>query len=133
GVLGAEALALIDEIAYQTGLAEDKRPERRESNYLLLGNFVSSSPERRTKYAEKFYSYLEESKLDKQTIKIEGGRTRRNFGHLNSYNSRISKLFKEYRDIEDSKIDAKEKKKRLDEKQRKINALYKEAVEKVEK
>ena len=63
------ALALTDELAYYTGFAEDKRPEQREANYLLLGNFVSSSPSR-TKYVNEFYEYLREAEQNKRAQKL---------------------------------------------------------------
>lgn len=133
GLLGADALALIDEIAYQTGLAEDKRPAQREANYLLLGNFVTTSPPSRTKYQERFYELLEEQKHSKEIEKREGKASSKNLSFLNDYNKRISNLFKQYRDIESSDVDANIKKHKLDQKQKEINALYKEAVDKAEK
>lgn len=132
GVLGAQGLALIDEIAYQTGLAEDKRPAQRESNYLLLGSWLTNSPTSRTKYANQFYEYLDESKRANAGEKMgEANPEKARFAHLSKYNQEISKRFREYRDIESSNIDAKTKKRRLDAKQIEINELYKEAVEKV--
>jgi hypothetical protein len=130
GTLGADALALIDEIAYQTGWAEDKRPAQRESNYLLLGNFVSNSPASRTKYANQFYEMLESARHSKEEAKRGGEGSSEKFKRLSSYNAKISKKFQEYRAIEDSKIKPDVKKQQLDAKQREINALYKEAVEK---
>jgi hypothetical protein len=130
GNLGADALALIDEIAYQTGWAEDKRPQQRESNYLLLGNFVSNSPPSRTKYANQFYEMLESARHSKEEAKRGEGGSPEKFKRLSSYNAKISKKFQEYRAIEDSNVKPDVKKQQLDAKQREINALYKEAVEK---
>lgn len=137
--VAADILALTDEIAYATGLAEDKRPEKREANYLLLGNFVSNSPPSRTKYAEEFYGLLGEATRSKNAQRIiqENGLSDKSFEALEfngvplfAYNSAISKLFKELRSIEDSSdIKPAEKKRQMDELQREINDLYKQAVE----
>lgn len=138
GLVAKDALALIDEAAYWSGLAEDKRPEQRESNYLLLGNFVSNSTPSRTKYAEEFYDMLREATKNKNAQRIinEKGLSDKslesmefNGVHLFAYNRAISKLFKELRSIEDSDMKPAEKKRQMDELQREINDLYKQAVE----
>lgn len=118
GLVAADALALVDEIAYWSGLAEDKRPEQKEKNYLLLGHFVSNNTPTRTKYATQFYKMLDEERRAKTPL----GKT------LTHYNTKISKSFRKYREIEDSKIDPREKKQKLTKLQVEINALYKEAV-----
>lgn len=68
--IASDMLALTDEIAYATGLAEDNRPEQEEANYLLLGNFLSKSPPSRTKYANEFYEYLDEATKNKNAQKV---------------------------------------------------------------
>lgn len=125
GGLGAKGLALIDEIAYQSGLAEDLRPEQREKNYLLLGQFVSNNTPNNTKYTQEFYNKFESSKIEKK----RGNEN--DYKILNSYNTKISKLLKDYRSIEDQKMDPKRKKELLERKQKEINSLYKEAVQKL--
>ncbi len=118
GQSASTGLALIDEIAYWSGLAEDKRPEQKEKNYLLLGSFVADSTPTRTKYATQFYKMLDEERRAKTPL----GKT------LTHYNTKISKSFRKYREIEDSKIDPKQKKQILQKLQVEINDLYKEAV-----
>lgn len=132
GTLGAEGLALIDEIAYATGLAKDERPAQRESNFLLLGNWVKNSPSNYTRYAKEFYNLREKHRLNIQAEKKgESYKSKGKFNVLETYNKRISSAFKEYRDIESRDISAEAKKRLLNEKQKQINALYKEAVERV--
>jgi len=130
-------LALTDEIAYYTGLAEDKRPEQREANYLLLGHFVSNSPSSRTKYQNEFYDYLREAEQRKRSQKLirEKGLQESledlSFQKvpLGKYQRQISKLFREMRAAEDDpKVSASVKKSYLNSKQIEINNLYKEAV-----
>lgn len=129
--LSRDALALVDEIAYQTGLAEDKRPEKQYTNYLLLGNFVSSSPVSRTKYAQEFYDKLEQMRVgkagEKHGVPPEGIKKLEKAG-LTQYNTRINKKFTEYREVQESNINSQVKKKSLDKIQDEINAMYKEAV-----
>lgn len=136
----ATALALTDEIAYFTGLAENKRPEQRESNYLMLGHFVRNSPESRTKYANEFYEYLREAEQRKRSQKMikEKGLDESledlSFQRvpLGKYQRKISKLFRDMRSIEDDEnMSSAAKKSNLDSYQREINDLYKEAVEEV--
>lgn len=126
-----DALALIDEIAYQTGFAEDKRPDRNLSNYLVLGNFVSNSPTSRTKYAEEFYELLESLRVgkagEKHGVPAKDIKRLEN-AQLNKYNARISKEFGRYRDVQESNMPSAAKKRELDKIQNDINALYKEAV-----
>lgn len=143
GLVAADALALMDEIAYATGLAEDKRPEQREANYLLLGNFVKNSPESRTKYANEFYEFLNQATKSKNAQKIiqekgltDSGLDEIDFGGvpLFAFNRQISNLFKKMRTIEEeATISPKKKKTELDLLQKDINTLYKEAVEQVRK
>ncbi|HUC95884.1 MAG TPA: LPD38 domain-containing protein, partial [Candidatus Saccharimonadia bacterium] len=136
--VASDIFALTDEIAYATGLAEDKRPEQRESNYLLLGNFVSNSPPARTKYANEFYEYLREATQNKNAQKVifEKGITDASLDSISysdvpifAYNRSISKLFKAMRTVEDdSSLNGPQKKKELDYLQREINSLYKQVV-----
>lgn len=127
GLVAADALALVDEIAYATGLEKDKRPEQREKNYLLLGHFVSDNTPSRTKYQQKFYEHLDKQNRSKAAGEKVGK------VNLSKYNSEISKLFKKMREIEDSDINPKEKKQRMTQLQKQINQKYKEAVDKYEK
>lgn len=141
--VAADILALTDEIAYFTGLAEDNRPEQKESNYLLLGNFVSNSPSARTKYANQFYEYLREASQNKnaQKLILEKGITDAELDQIDyadvpifAYNRQLSKLFKAMRSIEDDKsLSSSQKKKELDHFQREISSLYKQAVLEVRK
>lgn len=141
GNAAADILAVTDEIAYLTGLAEDKRPEQREANYLLLGNFVSNSPSR-TKYAKEFYDYLNEATQSKKAQELirKMGITDESLEEisyqnipLGKYQRDINKAFKEMRAIEDSNdIPPAKKKVQLDELQKFVNAKYKMAVEQVE-
>ncbi len=143
GNVATDLLALTDEIAYFSGMAEDERPEQREANYLLLGNFVSNSPTSRTKYANEFYSLLNEareSKAAERLIKSKGiidpelNEIQYRGTPLFKYNSEISKLFKAMRAAEENKaLSGAEKKEKLDGYQVKINALYKKAVEQARK
>lgn len=137
GNVASDILAVTDEIAYYTGMAEDKRPEQREANYLLLGHFVSNSPPSRTKYMNEFYDYLRKSEQNKRGQKLirEKGleESLENLSYRNvplgKFQREISKNFKAMRAVEDdAEISAKDKKERLDEYQRKINDLYKRAV-----
>lgn len=128
-------LNLIDEVAYQTGLAEDKRPEKSLVNYLILGNFFTQGPESRTKYAEKFYEYLEASRTAKSAQK--NGLDLPDTENLTSvawdrYNRQISKLFQQYRDTQEQTMDKSEKKNELQHIQKQINDLYKQAVQEFE-
>lgn len=127
GGLGADALALIDEMAYQTGLAEDDRPEQGWKNRLLLGNFIYDSTPSNTKYTEKFYSMLEQERINKLRDLPNSYQT------LNRYNQDISKMFKRYRSVEESKIDSSTKKEQLTKIQKEINAAYKRAVQSINK
>lgn len=138
GLVAKDALALVDEMAYFSGLAEDKRPEKNEANYLLLGNFVSNGTPTRTKYANEFYEYLNKATQEKKArsyIQQKGLGDERllelkfNGAALFAYNKGITQLFKEIRRIEDSNIDAAEKKRKMDKLQTKINDMYKEAVD----
>lgn len=126
-----DTLALIDEIAYQTGFAEDKRPEKQLTNYLILGNFVSNSPASRTKYAEEFYELMEALRVgkagEKHGVPAKDIQRLERAG-LNKYNSEISKRFTKYRQVQESDLPSQVKKKELDRIQREINDLYKEAV-----
>lgn len=141
-LVAADVLALTDEIAYFSGLAEDKRPEQNEKNYLLLGNFVSDSTPTRTKYANEFYEHLREATLDRNAQKIIQSKGITDSGldsvqshgvNLFAYNRNISKLLKNMRTLEDdSTIKASEKKKEMQDLQKQINQLYKEAVEAVD-
>ena len=140
--VAADVLALTDEIAYATGMAEDKRPAQREANYLLLGHFLSTSPSR-TKYANEFYEYLREATKNKNAQKIirEKGITDSELNTIKyegtpifAYNLLISKMFKQMRtDEDDSSLTPAQKKQKLDGLQREINDLYKKAVQGVRK
>lgn len=139
--VAASALALTDEIAYFTGLAEDKRPEQNEANYLMLGNFVSNSPPNRTKYMNEFYEYLNEATKDKKTrdlIRKKGmddasiTDLKYNTVPIFRHNRNIQKAFRDMRAIEDSdEYTPTEKKHALDKIQKDINTMYKIAVEEV--
>lgn len=119
GGSGADALALIDSMVYASGLAEDKRPD----DYFILGKFVADMVPSQTKYAEEFYSKLEQAHYDKERDEPN------NLKYLNKQNSKISKALREYRDIEESDIDPKNKKQQLQSQQRYINSLYKDAIQ----
>lgn len=138
GLVAADALALIDEAAYASGLAEDNRPEQNEKNYLLLGNFISDNTPTRTKYQQEFYNLLREATLDRNAQKIiqtkglqdiELDNVSSHGVNLFMYNRRISGLLKSMRTIEDSKeYTPAEKRVEMKELQKQINDLYKEAV-----
>lgn len=123
-------------------MAEDKRPEQREANYLLLGNFVSNSPSS-TKYAKEFYQYLDEASQNKKAHKLIREKDLANVVlediaykdvPLGRYQTQINAAFNDMRKVEDNtKLTPKEKKVKLDEIQRFINAKYKFAVEQVRK
>lgn len=115
----ADALALVDTMVYSSGLAEDNRPD----DYFIMSKFVASNVPSYTKYSEQFYSQLETQRLNEQRGKEN------NYKELNKQNKKISSELKKYRDIENSKIDPKEKKVALEEQQRKINQMYKQAVQ----
>jgi hypothetical protein len=129
-VSAAQAFTLTDEIAYWSGLAEDKRPE---SVYLPISHFVSENTPSRTKYQEEFYNLLGKHTRQKNARKIN-----QNFGedylqavNLTAYNKDISADFKEIRRIEDaSGMDPKVKRERIENLHKRINKNYKEAVEK---
>lgn len=135
----SSVLALADEIAYFTGMAEDKRPEQREANYLLLGNFVSNSPLNRTKYQNEFYEYLREAEQHKRSRKLIEQKglieSMEELAYenvpLGKYQRQISKKFKDMRAIEDSNLTPHEKKINLDLLQKEVNALYRQGVEEV--
>jgi hypothetical protein len=134
GLVAADVLALTDEIAYATGLAEDKRPEKREKNYLLLGNFVSESTPSSTQYQTEFYEMLDQKTRQNQAKKIIPGYGDKSLdaADLMQYNKDISDRFKFMREIEDKRnISPAEKRRRLIEEQKKINKLFKQAVVKV--
>lgn len=131
GLVATDALALTDEMAYWSGLAEDKRPEQNEKNYLMLGNFISDNTPTRTKYQNDFYEIL-----DKQTKQKKAEKVVPEFGDpdilnvdLTDWNKDISGLFKDIREAEDdSSLSPAAKKKAIKELQQEINSLYKEAV-----
>jgi conjugative element/phage-associated large polyvalent protein len=137
--VAADVLALTDEIAYFTGMAEDKRPEQREANYLLFGHFLSTSPSR-TKYAKEFYEYLNEASQNKKAQKLirEQGLedsleeiAYRNVP-LGKFQREINKAFRDMRTVEDSdQYTPAEKKAELDRLQRFVNDKYKIAVDRV--
>jgi hypothetical protein len=135
GLVAKDVLRLTDAIAYTTGLAEDKRPE---GNYLLIGNFVTSSTPTYTKYQRDFYDYLDEATKQKNAEKLvrENGIDDPRLDELQykgvnifSYNRKISKRFKQIRDVENSDKSAKQKKEEIKNIQKEINEFYKEAVE----
>ena len=131
GLLAKDALAVIDEMAYATGFAEDKRPEQREANYLLLGNFLSKDTERRTKHAREFYEYYNEAKQNHKINKSVPGLS---FDMLNSFNNQISAHFRAMRQVEDNaRYSPAQKKEELNRLQVSVNNLYKRAVEAVRK
>jgi hypothetical protein len=99
-------------------MAEDNRPD----DYFLMGKFVASNVPAYTKYQEQFYSQLETERLNDQRGKDN------NYKQLSKDNKRISTELKRYRDIENSKMDPKEKKIALEKQQREINAMYKQAI-----
>lgn len=119
GVAVQDALNLVDEIAYWSGLAEDKRPEK---HYLSLLGFEKNSPPSRTKTQERFYNILEDQRQQKAVKEKPEG------VDLSKYNTQISRMFRQYREIEESTMDAKEKRKQMDEKQREINDAYVRAL-----
>ena len=92
-----------------------------------MGKFLYDNTPSNTKYTNEFYTLLEQSNIEKQ----RGNEN--DYKILSSYSPKISKLFKQYRDIESQKIDGKIKKEKLQSIQKDINALYKEAVLKTKK
>lgn len=140
GLVAKDALALVDEMAYFSGLAEDKRPEQREKNYLLLGNFVSDSTSSRTKYQQQFYEYLNEATQSKNaaTYIRKNGLKDANLEpithkgvNLFAYNKQISAKLKLLRQIEDSNRSPADKKAEMIRIQKQINDSYKQAVDAV--
>lgn len=135
GLNARDVLRLTDSIAYATGLAEDKRPE---SNYLLIGNFVTSSTPTYTKYQHDFYDYLNEATQQKNAEKLveKYGITDSRLDDLQykgvnifAYNRKIGNRYRQIRDIENSDDSPQSKKKEIKELQKEINEFYKEAVE----
>lgn len=124
GVAVQDALNLTDEIVYWSGLAEDKRPEK---HYLSILGFEKSSTPSRTKDQARFYEIMEKQRQQKAIKERPEGLD------LSRYNTQISKLFRQYRDIEDASMDPKEKRELLNEKQRAINELYHTAVQQHDK
>lgn len=123
GGLAADALALIDEMAYASGLAKDLRPEQGAKNYLLLGKFLSENTSSNTKYTREFYELLEKSKIDAQRGEPNSAK------QLIKDNATVSRKLKEYRNIEESAhLNPSEKRRKLQEKQKEINSLYKQSV-----
>ena len=122
GGLAGDALSLIDEVAYASGLAEDQRPDEGFQNVFIIGKILSSNTPSNTKYTSKFYTDLEQARIAKQRGEPN------DHSILNKYNKNISKLLKQYIQIERQDIDPRSKKELLQEKQQQINALYKEAV-----
>lgn len=99
-------------------MAEDKRPEQKEANYLLLGNFLTSSPSR-IKYAKEFYEYLDEASKNKNAqelirkMGLEDSLEEISYKNvsLGKYQRDINKAFKDMRAVEDSSdLTPKEKK-----------------------
>ncbi len=127
GGVAGDVLALIDEMAYQSGLVEDLRQDKGMKNYLLMGKFLYENTPRNTKYTEQFYNKLEEARLNKQRG-LENDDT-----VLQRYNKKISQQFKAYRAVEEEKMDASQKREELLEIQKNINELYKQAVQSVTK
>lgn len=134
GLVAADALALTDEIAYWSGMAEDKRPEQNEKNYLLLGNFVSENTPSRTKYQTDFYEMLHEKTTQNKARKILKGYGDPALDNVDlvAYNKDISAKLKYMRDIEDSSVlSPAAKREKLLKIQQDVNRLYKQAVDKV--
>ncbi len=123
GGVAMDALYLVDEIAYRTGLVEDNRPD----DIIIIGRVVQDSTPTNTKYTQRFYQMLDEEKLKDQRGQPSKIKT------LNRYNKQVSDAFKQYRDIEKSKIDPKIKKQKLKQSQQKINRLFKQAVKETDK
>jgi len=122
GGVAGDTLALIDEIAYASGLADDLRPEQSMQNNFIISKILSDNTPTHTKYTEQFYSELEKSRIAKQRDQPNDNK------RLNDYNTKISALLKKYVQIEKQDIDRSKKKQQLQDYQKKINALYKEAV-----
>lgn len=122
GGLGAKGLALVDEMVYRSGMAEDLRPEQGAKNYLIMGQFLSENTPSNTKYTSEFYDMLEQSKTEKQ----RGNENR--YKSLHQDNMKISARLRKYRDIEESSMDPKQKREVLQALQKEINAMYKDSV-----
>ena len=120
--LGQDALAIMDEIMYATGMAEDLRPEQREKNFLAMGKFLYDQTPSNTKYTEKFYNMLEKSGMD------EKRGLPNNHKQLQKENKKISSLFKRFRDVETQQMNPRDKKIELQEIQKEINDAFKNAV-----
>lgn len=134
GLVAADVLALTDEIAYWSGLAEDKRPEQGLKNYLLLGNFVGESTPSNTKYQSEFYKMLHEKVIQNKARKIIPGYGDASLDSVDlvAYNKEISSKLKFMRDLEDdSSLSPKEKRDKMLNVQKDINKLYKQATDKV--
>jgi hypothetical protein len=120
--IGADVLAIADEMAYFMGLAEDLRPEQGAKNFLLCGKFLSENTPSNTKYTGEFYSLLEKAANDdKRDLPND-------YKQLKKSNMKISKLLRQYREIEDERIDPKDKREQLIDLQKQINVEYKSAV-----
>ena len=122
GGIGQDALAIMDEIMYATGMADDLRPEQNEKNFLVLGKFLKNQTPTNTKYTEKFYNLLEKSGMDDKRGLPN------NHKQLQKENKKISALFKKFRDVETQQMNPRDKKIELQEIQKEINDAFKDAV-----
>ena len=122
GGIGQDALAIMDEIMYATGMADDLRPEQNEKNFLVLGKFLKNQTLTNTKYTEKFYNLLEKSGMDDKRGLPN------NHKQLQKENKKISALFKKFREVETEKMNPRDKKIELQEIQKEINDAFKDAV-----
>jgi len=120
--IGQDALAIMDEILYATGMSEDLRPEQREKNFLAMGKFLYEQTPSNTKYTEKFYNMLEKSGMDDKRGLPN------NHKQLQKESKKISSLFKKFRDVETQKMNPRDKKIELQEIQKQINDAFKNAV-----
>lgn len=125
GNIASDSLAITDELAYQSGAADDMRPEKK--NAYIFGNWIDGNVASQTRFTGEFYAKLEEATMLRKREEPS------DYEILNEYNKRIKKNLKLYRETYDTKMDPKQKRIKLDKIQKETNAMYKRAVEEANK
>lgn len=68
GGLGQNIVRLMDEAAYITGAAEERRPEAKHADNILWGTFFARGPSKRSEQLNNFYKFHDKMTMIKSTI-----------------------------------------------------------------
>lgn len=69
GGLGKNVAQLMDEAAYFTRYAEDRRPESKHADNIMWGTFFGRGPTKSSEYLNRFYKLHDKMEMTKATIK----------------------------------------------------------------